>query len=279
MEIELDCNVHDVTKQDAHNMASGADLTYDQDDVDGHDIACPTARSEVAIPCESAVSSGGIVIRTQYNEHTTPYLVHEVLLVAQPIQNNRFRWTIPKGRVEAGETIEKAAVREVLEETGYSTTILSTLPSSAYIFYTPEGQKIDKTVHYFAMRPDEAAPRVVDDDILAAQWFSLQDAMFVVNYKQERVTILSAFPHTMETHGHLLSQPNYRVYPSIDEVKAWSEGIPPAFQRARDEWRERVLRKRHRYRSEESLREPWTIRAKRTYQDSFQSYTDASNVS
>lgn len=271
MEIESEHDADDATKQSKQDMDSGTGQT--------NNIAHEDMQLKVDIPCESSVSSGGIVIRTQYNEHETPYLVHEILLVAQPIQNNRFRWTIPKGRVESGETVQKAAIREVLEETGYSATILSTLPSSAYIFYTPEGQKIDKTVHYFAMRPDEGAPRVVDDDILAAQWFTLQDAMFVVNYKQERVTILNAFPHTMETHGHLLSQPNYRVYPSIDEVKAWSEGIPPAFQRARDEWRERVLRKRHRYRSEESPREPWTIRAKRTYQDSFQSYTDASNVS
>jgi len=42
----------------------------------------------------------------------------DVLLVKRASEPNRGRWSVPGGALEAGETVEAAAVREVLEETG-----------------------------------------------------------------------------------------------------------------------------------------------------------------
>jgi 8-oxo-dGTP diphosphatase len=39
-------------------------------------------------------------------------------------------WTFPKGRPDAGETPEQAALREVKEETGYSAKVIGKLPGS-----------------------------------------------------------------------------------------------------------------------------------------------------
>ena len=41
-----------------------------------------------------------------------------VLLVKRADEPNRGRWSIPGGSLEAGETVEQAAARECLEETG-----------------------------------------------------------------------------------------------------------------------------------------------------------------
>lgn len=42
----------------------------------------------------------------------------DVLLVKRGSEPNRGRWSVPGGALEAGETVEAAAVREVREETG-----------------------------------------------------------------------------------------------------------------------------------------------------------------
>jgi 8-oxo-dGTP pyrophosphatase MutT (NUDIX family) len=42
-------------------------------------------------------------------------------------KRGRLRWTLPKGRIDAGETAEQAALREVFEETGLQARILRPL--------------------------------------------------------------------------------------------------------------------------------------------------------
>jgi 8-oxo-dGTP diphosphatase len=59
-------------------------------------------------------SAGGVVV----NERD------EVALVLQRGRAKRWRWTLPKGRVDPGETVEAAAVREVYEETGLAARIV-----------------------------------------------------------------------------------------------------------------------------------------------------------
>ena len=54
----------------------------------------------------------------------------EVLLVHRP---HRQDWTFPKGKVDAGETDEACALREVEEETGLRCTLGSELPHSSHV--------------------------------------------------------------------------------------------------------------------------------------------------
>ena len=50
-----------------------------------------------------------------------------VALVLQRDRQDRLRWTLPKGRLDRGETAEEAALREVYEETGRKTKLLGVL--------------------------------------------------------------------------------------------------------------------------------------------------------
>ena len=60
-------------------------------------------------------------------------------------------WTFPKGRVDAGESDEQAALRETLEETGYKARIVAPLPSrfvgsttvTRFFVASPEGEPGD----------------------------------------------------------------------------------------------------------------------------------------
>ena len=53
----------------------------------------------------------------------------EVLLVHRPRYDD---WSLPKGKLDAGETHEGAATREVLEETGYEVELGRELASTRY---------------------------------------------------------------------------------------------------------------------------------------------------
>src|SRR5262245_42143997 len=65
-----------------------------------------------------------------------------IAVVLQRSRSMRLRWTLPKGRVEAGESIEAAALREVREETGIKTRITGYLGVYA-------GKR--RFTHYFGM--------------------------------------------------------------------------------------------------------------------------------
>ena len=56
-------------------------------------------------------SAGGIVLNANF----------EIAIVRQQNRKGRLHWTLPKGRVDVGETAEQAALREVYEETGLRT--------------------------------------------------------------------------------------------------------------------------------------------------------------
>jgi len=77
-------------------------------------------------------SSGGVVFNRR----------GEVALVRQYGRRAGLRWTFPKGKVDDGESVQEAALREVHEESGLRARIIAYL--GAY-----EGERA--TVHYFAM--------------------------------------------------------------------------------------------------------------------------------
>src|SRR5258708_25202003 len=77
----------------------------------------------------------------------------EVLLVHPWGNYNRGKpWSIPKGNPDEGETLEAAARRETVEETGVIADQLTALGTIKY-------QKSGKQIHCFAgPAPTEAAP-------------------------------------------------------------------------------------------------------------------------
>ena len=103
----------------------------------------------------------------------------EVLLVhPSGNYNRRAPSSIPKGLPDEGESLEEAARRETLEETGIT---VGTLVPLGTIDYT----KSRKRIHAFAAEWVEGEPRCASWEIDKAEWLSLDDAKSRIHPEQQ----------------------------------------------------------------------------------------------
>ena len=105
-----------------------------------------------------------------------------MLLVHRP----RYRdWTFPKGKVEAGETDEQAAVREVEEETGLHCELGQELPSTSYT----DLKLRDKTVRYWAI--EATGEGEAGNEVDEVQWVPLTEAPERLSHRRDRDVLLA----------------------------------------------------------------------------------------
>lgn len=85
------------------------------------------------------------------------------------------KWDLPKGKVEPGEGIEAAAVREVMEETGIGELELVGDLGATYHTYEMNGQVELKTTFWFRARhrgADTVGVPQAEEGITAIRWVS-----------------------------------------------------------------------------------------------------------
>jgi 8-oxo-dGTP pyrophosphatase MutT (NUDIX family) len=111
-----------------------------------------------------------------------------VLLVRVLSLKNKRVWTFPKGHIEPLESARQAALREVLEETGYRCRILRPLMRVRYCF-TMGRTFVRKAVQWYLMswvarmgKPDGA-------EIEDVRWVSLEKAADMVVYPSDKKLI------------------------------------------------------------------------------------------
>lgn len=122
-------------------------------------------------------AAGGLVHRRRADG------IEEVLLVHRPAYDD---WSFPKGKLEAGELEEDAAVREVEEETGLRCRLDRELRTTSY----RDARGHPKTVRYWLMTPiggKLTAANEVDD----ARFVPLADARELLSYARD-VELLDA---------------------------------------------------------------------------------------
>ena len=122
-------------------------------------------------------AAGGVVYRRGRDDV-------EVLLVHRPRYDD---WTFPKGKLEPEETHERAAVREVEEETGFFCELGRELPSTTY----RDSKARPKLVRYWAMRPvgGEFQPHHEVDEI---RWLRVEAAAELLSHERDH-EVLHAF--------------------------------------------------------------------------------------
>ncbi len=143
-------------------------------------------------------TAGGVVYRA---DHDRP----QILM----IQDRLGRWTIPKGHVEPGESIEQTATREVAEETGLTDLRLGAKLDKLHFFYRKEGKLIFMTTHVFLIEALGNADALIPEDsegIVDAKWFDYEKALGLIEYKDTERLFRMALEKINGRKGPALSQ-------------------------------------------------------------------------
>ncbi|MFH0937060.1 MAG: NUDIX hydrolase [Candidatus Daviesbacteria bacterium] len=133
-------------------------------------------------------SAGGVILQ-KHGDNWEVLLVRNQSLKDPEI----YYWGFPKGHIEEGEETKKAAVREVLEETGVETEIIEKIGDSRYVFFSPqEGEKVFKVVSFFLMKYLSGEPKAQDGEISEAKWFPVEEALKVFSFPKDKELLKKA---------------------------------------------------------------------------------------
>ena len=141
-----------------------------------------TPRPRPRLRTVEETSAGGLVV-----DRRTPG-DPRAALIARHDRRGRLVWSLPKGHVEAGETAEDAAVREVEEETGILGRVLAPLGTIDF-WFVAEDRRVHKTVHHHLL--EAVSGELSDDDIEVVEvaWVPLDELATRLAYADERALV------------------------------------------------------------------------------------------
>ena len=135
-------------------------------------------------------AAGGVVIHRD-----------SVLLLDRP---NRNEVRLPKGHVEEGESVLEAALREVIEETGYAELLPLHDLGTRLVEFEYKGIRYERTESYFLMGlgSDRMRPRDAQDSAeFNVKWVPLADAAQDLTYFSEQAVVTDAIQFYNESRG------------------------------------------------------------------------------
>jgi 8-oxo-dGTP diphosphatase len=112
------------------------------------------------------------------------------------IHRDRYKdWTLPKGKVEAGESVVAAAAREVREETGVTIRLQSPLDTVLY----PLSSGSTKEVRYWSGQPLEVIKRAPDDEVDVVSWLPVKAALHRLSFEHDKELVRQDLEHPTTT--------------------------------------------------------------------------------
>jgi 8-oxo-dGTP diphosphatase len=118
----------------------------------------------------------------------------QVLLIKRGTPPRLGQWSLPGGRIEWGEAVDAAALRELKEETGVEAELTGLLDVVDGVFTSRETG--ETTRHYvmidYAARWTGGEPKA-GDDAADARFFTRDEAMAAVEWDETRRVIEQAF--------------------------------------------------------------------------------------
>jgi 8-oxo-dGTP diphosphatase len=97
----------------------------------------------------------------------------KVLLVKRGVEPFKNQWALPGGFIKIEESLEKAAKRELKEETGVDDVYLEQLYTFGNPKRDPRGRVI--TIAYMALMNSENVILKASTDVLDTKWFSIEE--------------------------------------------------------------------------------------------------------
>ncbi len=133
----------------------------------------------------------------------------EVAVVHRP---RREDWSLPKGKLEAGEAADVAAVRETLEETGARAVLGPRLGERTYAV-----DGVPKRVRYWRASVTEVLDRVGDDEVDEVRWVRRKAALRLLTYADDRdlteaaLTLPDTVPTVILRHAEATKRAAWRA--------------------------------------------------------------------
>lgn len=125
-------------------------------------------------------SAGGVLWRRVSNESV------EIAIIGRDRYND---WSLPKGKIEPGEALLAAAVREVWEETSSQAVPQVRLPTVQYLTGEPD---TEKTVDFWSMEASGTSTFAPNHEVSRLQWLDPGAALPFLTYSHDR-GVVSAF--------------------------------------------------------------------------------------
>ena len=126
-------------------------------------------------------SCGAVVFR-KYNGNI------ELLLIKHVVGGH---WSFPKGHVEAGETEEQTALREIKEETGIDVELITTFRE--VVSYSPK-RDTTKDVIYFLGKAKTFQYTPQEEEIAQIKWVEINLAHSFLTYDNDKQLVNKAKP-------------------------------------------------------------------------------------
>ena len=110
----------------------------------------------------------------------------EVAVAHRP---HRSDWSLPKGKLDPGESWEEAALREVHEEIGFRCRLGRELPPTSYT----DQKGRSKVVRYWLMEPEDGAARFTpNDEVDEMRWVDPGTAAGLLSYPHDVALVRAA---------------------------------------------------------------------------------------
>ncbi len=122
------------------------------------------------------LAAGGLVVRDSEGGR-------EIALVHRPKYDD---WSLPKGKLDPGESFEDAALREVWEETGFRCELGDPLEPASY----RDRKGRTKLVRYFMMRPLDGGFEP-NDEVDELRWAVPDSALELLTHEHDRRLIIA----------------------------------------------------------------------------------------
>jgi 8-oxo-dGTP pyrophosphatase MutT (NUDIX family) len=133
-------------------------------------------------------SAGGVIVRPGGRLEEPLFLL---------IRDSYENWGFPKGHVESGEDAERAALREVEEETGLRGVELRGLIDTIDWWFRFRGRLIHKVCDFYLMLVEPGTPIATSpqraEGITACEWLSYDDARDRISYANARDVLARAY--------------------------------------------------------------------------------------